>query len=177
MENLKEIYFPTKSVLLSMRSKWVDKVLSGKKTIEVRKSRPKIYTPFKCFIYCTKSKNKNDDLWSDARVEEIVINGEKHCDYVADSIYYLNGSIVGEFVCNFVTHSNEHLFDENKITMQKLMKSSCMTFDEINNYRHGKDIFAWHISDLKIYDEPKELSTFGLKRPPQSWCYVDRLEE
>ena len=35
--------------------------------------------------------------------------------------------------------------------------------------------YGWHISDLKIYDTPKELSDFGLKRPPQSWCYVEEL--
>lgn len=42
-----------KSVLLSIHPKYVDKILDGKKTIEVRKSRPKITPPFKCYIYMT----------------------------------------------------------------------------------------------------------------------------
>ena len=48
---------------------------------------------------------------------------------------------------------------------------------------------GWHISDLKIYDQPRELGAFRkpeyptglrleddeIKRPPQSWCYVEVL--
>lgn len=44
-----------KSVLISIRPKWVEKIASGKKTIEVRKSAPK-EVPFKAYIYCTKDK-------------------------------------------------------------------------------------------------------------------------
>ena len=40
-----------KCVMLSIRPKWVEKIASGEKTIEVRKTRPKIETPFKCYIY------------------------------------------------------------------------------------------------------------------------------
>lgn len=43
-------------------------------------------------------------------------------------------------------------------------------------YARNQPIFGWHISDLKIYDEPKELSEFGLTRSPQSWCYVEEIE-
>ena len=57
-------------------------------------------------------------------------------------------------------------------------------------YGKGKPLYAWHISDLVIYDKPKELSEFEglrktkfgyepieIKRPPQSWCYVEEREE
>lgn len=43
----------SKAVLISIRPKWVEKIVSGEKTIEVRKTRPKLDTPFKCYIYCT----------------------------------------------------------------------------------------------------------------------------
>lgn len=44
------------NVLISISPKWCKKIASGKKTIEVRKTRPKCETPFKCFIYCTKPR-------------------------------------------------------------------------------------------------------------------------
>ena len=42
-----------KAVLISIRPDWVEKILSGEKTLEVRKTRPKLEAPFKVYIYCT----------------------------------------------------------------------------------------------------------------------------
>ena len=122
----------SKAVLISIRPEWCEKIINGRKTIEVRKTRPKMNTPFKCYIY--------------------------ECG---------NGKVVGEFLC-----------------------------DEISNIN-----FGWHISNLKIYDTPRELDAFRrackndwwcescamyseyngtcgngslqIRRPPQSWCYVE----
>lgn len=147
-------------ILISIRPEWVAKILIGEKKIEVRKTRPKVKTPFKCFIYCTLGK----ELWGDGTGETWWgIDPDEDIDEVFrlnPTLTQLNGKVIGEFICNYIAHSNEHLFDENKITMQKLMKSSCLSFEEINNYRGDKNIFAWYISDLKIYDKPKELSDF-----------------
>ena len=44
-----------KSVLISIKPKWCELIVSGKKTVEVRKTKPKLETPFKCYIYCTKN--------------------------------------------------------------------------------------------------------------------------
>lgn len=41
-----------KSVLLSIRPEWCKKILGGEKTTEIRKSRPNLETPFRCYIYC-----------------------------------------------------------------------------------------------------------------------------
>lgn len=46
-----------KSVLISIKPKWCELIASGKKTIEVRKTRPKIEIPFKVYIYCTHARN------------------------------------------------------------------------------------------------------------------------
>ena len=43
-----------KSVLISIQPKWCELIANGKKTIEVRKTKPKLETPFKCYIYCTR---------------------------------------------------------------------------------------------------------------------------
>ena len=45
----------SKAVMISIRPKWCEKIASGEKTIEVRKTRPKLETPFKCYIYCTQA--------------------------------------------------------------------------------------------------------------------------
>ena len=138
-----------KSVLISIRTKWVEKISSGEKTIEVRKSAPK-EVPFKAYIYCT------------------IGNGVKG-DYLVPSGIQC-GKVIGEFVCD------------------KVIKTC-----------------GWHISDLKIYDKPKELNEFGQKcdnaneircrdcrlleewdnccsvmckpltRAPSNWCYVEEL--
>lgn len=95
-------------------------------------------------------------------------------------IYQTKGNgIIGEFVCDridaYECSSDEH----NKLANC----GSCLTFDEIIAYCNGNELFAWHISELKIYDTPKELSEFRnikgkqLTRPPQSWCYVEKLKE
>lgn len=47
----------SKAVMLSIRPKWVEKIANGEKTIEVRKTKPKLDTPFKCYIYCTLKAN------------------------------------------------------------------------------------------------------------------------
>lgn len=41
----------SKAVLISIRPEWCEKIINGRKTIEVRKTRPKMNTPFKCYIY------------------------------------------------------------------------------------------------------------------------------
>ena len=38
--------------------------------------------------------------------------------------------------------------------------------------RGHKNIEEMKITDLVIYDVPKDLSEYALSRPPQSWCYI-----
>ena len=55
---------------------------------------------------------------------------------------------------------------------------ACVSNEYIWKYSNGgkKNITEMKISGLKIYDTPKDLSEYGLKRPPQSWCYVESEE-
>ena len=48
-----------KSVMLSIQPKYCALISSGAKTVEIRKTKPKSKTPFKCYIYCTKPKTKS----------------------------------------------------------------------------------------------------------------------
>lgn len=152
-----------KAVLISIQPKWCELIASGRKTIEVRKTKPKIPTPFKCYIYCTKSKDKI--FWQNKLYRYIDDRSHNIFDKP------LNGKIIGEFVCDAIitdrTFGHDPLFNA----------MSCMSDTEIAAYCTKNKMYGWHISDLKIYDKPKELSEFGLTRPPQSWCYVEFLDD
>ena len=161
-----------KSVLLSIQPKYCDLIASGRKTIEIRKTKPKIKTPFKCYIYCTK-----DNFKSIFQSKPYLATGNfKVC----------NGKVIGEFICDTI-------FDCQDINMD----DTCLTVAEWLKYTKGHKgiVWGWHISDLVIYDKPKELRKFHLpcnpecygmceygciraiKRPPQSWCYVEEEME
>ena len=53
-----------KAVLISINPLWCELIGNGEKTVEVRKNRPKLKTPFKVFIYCTKAKTDGEYLWT-----------------------------------------------------------------------------------------------------------------
>lgn len=145
-----------KAVLLSIQPKWCELIASGKKTIEVRKTKPKLPTPFKCYIYQTK------------RTWFYSIYYSKIADW--------QGKVIGEFVCDEIIPISVYYNNPNCHIALREFPYVCMTDREIMNYLgNGKKGYGWHISDLKIYDTPKELIEFGLTRPPQSWCYVERL--
>lgn len=197
-----------KSVLISIQPKWCELIASGKKTVEVRKTRPKLETPFKCYIYCTKGETllktvNNNFLFID--------HGYKD----GESLYGLyeveNGQVIGEFVCDWVIGTcswrlkGETGFGAKRTEKEtNLPDKSCLTLEEIKQYAgsEGRGIYGWHISDLVIYDKPRELGEFytvkqcnackggyestaciydenckvpvPLTRPPPSWCYVER---
>ena len=149
-----------KSVLISIRPKWCEKIASGEKTIEVRKSRPKIDTPFKCYIYCTKDKrlvckfDKGEDCYGDILKEPLYVH--RHCLINGNIV---DGKVIGEFVCNLVDEYPYDYCDGVDIDDDTILETA-IGRKAINIYAKGKPLYGWHISDLKIYDKPKELSEF-----------------
>lgn len=167
-----------KSVLISIRPKWCEKIASGEKTIEVCKTAPK-EVPFKCYIYCTYGNPK-----------ENYALGKR-------------GKVIGEFMCEWITEINPHCDIDGCVNQYihgypAILGDDCLSFNEMKAYLGNKKGYDWHISNLKIYDNPRELSEFrtpknphrignshswvldGYKkitRPPQSWCYVEELQE
>lgn len=62
----------SKAVLISIRQGWCQKIMNGQKTIEVRKTRPKMNPPVKCYIY----KCGNGKVIGEFLCDEIInING------------------------------------------------------------------------------------------------------
>lgn len=202
-----------KAVLISIQPKWCELIASGKKTIEVRKTKPKLKPPFKCYIYCTKPREKffyhgeyyNDLLYKDFWSDELLCG----CT-MGDA---LNGKVIGEFVCdNISTHETEFYSEEKQpifeaiyeyneeedineciasnddVRKSKFLKDTCLDLEDFRKYLGTGEnrFYGWHISSLKIYDEPCPLSNFTklretkfgaepieIARPPQSWCYVE----
>jgi len=166
----------SKAVLISIRPKWCELIASGKKTIEVRKTAPKIETPFKCYIYCTKEGRG---------VGEIPY---RHFYQAPDGArHFIGGTVIGEFMCDkmFKFSTRVYLGDEQEKSDDEIVSKSCVPRQELRAYEGSHfGIYGWHISDLKIYDTPKRYvsaiykgscqdPTFEIKRPPQSWCYLE----
>jgi predicted transcriptional regulator len=193
-----------KSVLISIQPKWCELIASGKKTAEVRKTKPKLETPFKVYIYCTANKQGTKDL--------LEIHGTD------GKISKANGKVIGEFVCNCIGVITWCSNVTPSSLKEFYNEETCLTDKEVWEYTKGKSFYEWHISNLVIYDKPKELSEFVVEgdclngdckkckwfdsgndynveadcllpydfhfkkavkplfRPPQSWCYVEEKE-
>lgn len=197
-----------RAIIQSYTPKECEQIASGRQTIKVCKTAPK-ETPFKVYMYRTKERR-----------------GNKTINEVLDGVYG-GGKVIGEYVCDWTGEITPH-FDIPQHINQYLHHypailgwNDCMSFEEMKSYlgnRKGRDL---HISQLKIYDEPKELRSFlkpcddkyqycqackhgvvvlspdeeefalyhggsyetfdtvclnHVKRPPQSWCYVEEQD-
>ncbi len=174
-----------KAILMSIKPEECEKIFSGEKTVEVRKTAPKLNPPFKVYVYQTKNRRGNK-----------VINE-------ALNAVYGGGKVVGEFVCDRV---EENIPDYNPAYERFFYNSfecgaDCLTSDEIAAYGKSDSLRGLHIAKPKRYDKPKELGEFRkpceyasehyacypdncarcpwntVTRPPQSWCYVEEIEE
>lgn len=202
-----------KSVLISTRPKWCEKIChkigideNGKpiyeKRIEVRKSAPS-EVPFKAYVYVTKDKPY---LYGDMPIKEFYLDNGGYKGGECNGIKLCNGKVIGEFICDKVYNiepifsfygcysgyddtSDCSYFEGYSIDDERL-EETCLTQQDLCIYGNGNRLYGWHISDLKIYDKPKELSEFiaskpknkfrahgdNLTRPPQSWIYVEELK-
>ena len=130
------------AVMISIRPEWCEKIASGKKTVEVRKTKPHLEPPFKCYIYCT---NKGKSLWYyDDRFE----TQEK-----------MNGKVIGEFVCNRVEDYSKWKYDILAL-YRHINLFACIDFPDFYKYLPPGGGYGWHITDLNIYDRPKAITEF-----------------
>ena len=84
----------------------------------------------------------------------------------------LGFKVIGEFICDKITPFDVPYPAFQQMLDKSIMEQSCLTYYQLHRYAYHDCLFGWRISELKIYRTPKELSEFGLTRPPQSWCYV-----
>lgn len=155
-----------KAVLLSIRPNWCKKILDGEKTVEVRRTCPVHGTPFKVYIYCTMAGS--DSLFMDVLNRDVAA-------WNRGGWPEKKGRVIGEFTCKKITGLThvgktgswepECLYVMAPGSYYKpadeLLKAACMSKEAAEKYLKGRDGCAWHISDLKIYDKPKELDEFS----------------
>lgn len=172
-----------KAILLSIKPKYVKKILIGEKTIEIRKQMPKCDLPIDVYIYCTK-----DPTCELVNMEHYLFGNPENA--------LRNGKVVAKFTLNSVEPINIHHYSfyqtygvESIADDNVFYKKSCLITNQIEDYLCGKQGYAWHIDNLKIFDTPKRLTWFrGMKedvdfvgkpykkfltRAPQSYCFIE----
>lgn len=153
-----------KAVLLSIQPRWCGLIALGKKTIEVRKTKPKIETPFKCYIYQSKSKDTLIYVMKDGDEDYGVIYHGKPV-FIKTYSKYSNPyeqKVIGEFVCDRIIDVDcDSIAPFDKSTGIYIDKQCCLSREELWEYTAGHCAYGWHISELKIYNKPKALSEFG----------------
>ena len=170
-----------KAIIISIQPQWVEKILNEEKTIEIRKTTPNCEMPIDVYIYCTKSDKYHLD-WEFGKTtkEKIWFNWNKKSHHYPFSHYEaefgekvpetFNGHIVAKFTMSYCLAFDKY----DKWLIEEKAK---LTKDDFYNYKKNKkEIYGWKIKKLEIFKKPKELSEFGLKRPPQSWQYVEVIK-
>src|SRR5690554_420960 len=163
-----------KSLMLSIQPKHLVNILNGNKTLELRKTVPKDYKGW-VYIYCTKGKKDILYKYKDSYYHTYILNGKVVArfwfdDYIAYKYYEDDNSYFAKRPQDFGYGAEE------------VLERLCLSRDEFKAYGKGKDLYAWHIKKLEIFDEPKELSKFyqfkkkwvhsGMDCPP----YVDEVK-
>lgn len=179
------------AILLSVPPEVCERIANGKQTLLLMKRIPKLDTPYKVYMYETKERYKTSFIWNNSDGLTSIPNGAKiipisqtqrRVEYIAQGI----GKVVSSFICRGIMHPNDSL---------KLMaKESCMSEEELDECAKGKTPYGLRITDLTIFDKPKELGEFkktvkkctngvwyrvkeSLTRPPATFCYVEELSE
>lgn len=140
----------------------------------------------KLLLYCTKGK----ELWGDGTGE--TWNGiaeDEDLDLVFElnpTLTRLNGKIVAQCDCekvdniiyngwwNCYANSEEinydTFFDET---------TTCLTQEQISKYLKNDVGYALHLCNLEVFDNPKKLIDFGVKKAPQNMmkCFDDKGNE
>lgn len=92
--------------------------------------------------------------------------------YTYESGFDGRHKVVNEWICADITTWRICMGIPAHLPVQ-----ACLSAEEIRAYsgKDYKDISEMKITELKIYDKPKELSEFKILRPPQSWREVEEL--
>jgi predicted transcriptional regulator len=153
------------TIMISNKPKSAEQIMNGKKKIDVRKFY--IEPPFKVLNYVTKEKPYIKDF---ATYNAEHCKGKNYNRFISfneqyNNNYTINGKVAFEYVVNRVDMYLicKNLYNEMYFATIGELEQACLTQKEIREYGKGKPIYGWYISDLKIYDKPKELNNF--KKP------------
>lgn len=189
------------AILISIRSRHIANIFNGKKLRELRKKFPKHYRGW-VYIYCCKDKlSLAKYLYKDGWGYDAVLNYD-YAKSIGCAKEKLNGKVVARFWVDDVTEyinggrwNDDNTFGSyDDYIKDNVCEEACVTEEELFAYSDDLAFFSIHISKLEIFEEPKELNEFWyctekhcifsechkymhcrkyLKRPPQSWQYVE----
>ena len=144
-----------KAIMISIKPRYLAKILNGEKTLEIRTKLPKCDLPIDVYIYCTKDK----------KYANLINRGG-----------FLTGMVVAKFTLNeiktvYTIHFPfEYYYKATDLTKMELEKMSCLSQGDLDQYLRKKKGYAWKIDNLKIFEKPKELASF--KRVKWDKCGV-----
>ena len=174
-----------KAIMISIKPQYVEKILNGEKTIEIRKTMPKCELPCKVYIYCTKPRKwwrysscgyTSDELLWKTKDKIKMCDGFEFYYEIQDCIV-INGKVVAEFTLNKIDkfdsaysewaysvapEDSEMPISETQFIQMAEQKGK-LDCNDLLKYFGDEDYiaYAWHIDNLKVYDKPKELSEFS----------------
>lgn len=168
-----------RAIMKSVSPRICEKVANGDCTILVSKTVPKFDLPFKGYICCTNAKpylyreaNPPFKLFLDSDLYE----GNGYDDRL------FSGKVIGEFICDKIIewqydkgHQYYVEYPDDCTSYFPYLKchseATGLKCSEIEKLGKGKPLYGLHISDLKIYDKPKELSEFERPCTYKGICY------
>ena len=174
-----------KAILISIRPKWIAKILNGEKTIEIRKTAPKCDFPIDVYIYCTKSAPYlhpwMEPVFTDPGEPRGIGRGVWKIEWHIDKTkWYMsrNGKVVAKFTLNGIDKFTEGLseFEFEHLTpgeiarsgrpyYKKALERACLTDEELRRYAPDKSFYAWYIEELVIFDGPMDLAEVDYPNP------------
>lgn len=156
----------SKAVMISIQPKWCEKIALEKKTVELRKTKPDIDTPFKVYIYCTKPKGKYDyglciDRGICGTLKSVGLLSKCNYEFAErNDMPILSGKVIGEFVCDEIIEFYEETLAHDELDgnpveawmmwnmsdnlcevlhlyeMEDVERCTCLTSAEILSYLH-----------------------------------------
>lgn len=163
-----------KAILISIRSKWCELIASGKKTIEIRKTRPKLELPFKVYVYCTSEKQRLLEVMHDGDMNfGEVYHGKPIFIRIGGTVlgflWHRQRKVIGEFTCDWIKDFGFTPYNHGEYAgIKNIHELSCVGFNEMYEYIGDSFGYGWHIKDFKLYDEPKEVSEYFYL--PERYC-------
>ena len=178
-----------KALLISVNPKQAAKILNGEQTVIIKKTMPKCALPIDVYVYCTNSNTEHlfwdwiDPPFVEVNWNILLARGKQIKGTERGYIY--NGKVVAKFR---LREADEVCIEPFGVEMpeyeETLCSQSCMDLGElVKHLRDGMFGYAYHVSDLQILDEPKELSDLRywgcldkVKQAPRTFTYVEGLE-
>ena len=208
-----------KSIMIAIKPKWCAAIMNGEKTIEVRKNKALAnaiqklidkYGYAEIYVYCSKNGIDRNGMSTELvdyrgcaiyNQFQLMPKGSKATS--DDEQPRLNGKVIFKFRCNKVEEIKNNLamrFFTETSNEKEILDKSCLNGDQLFWYLAPQELkvkccgYAIHISDLEIFDKPKELSEFKhithfrrygsfrvdieeqivpLTKAPQNFCYIE----